>query len=364
MKLRVSNLREHGTVDTVSTQNTSTFAAAHDSRKVVWGLTLLLVIVGALLVYKGTAALAVIAKVQNTGAFQPRANVVPLPGNLAQVNVVARSMNYFLAIWPALLFGILISGAVRVLNPPRWLGQALGRGRIRPHLVAGLAGAPLMLCSCCAAPVFSGMYERSSRLGPSLAVMLAAPSLNPAALILTFMLFDHRIALTRLAVAVVAVFLTGILIDRLFTVKPIDCPTSDEESTRPVLTRFLRSCLQVAVRTVPLILIGVVVSMAIALWLPVGTFASTNGRIVAIVLVALIAVPLAMPTFFEIPLALILLSAGAPIGAVVAMLIAGPAVNLPSLFTIARSTNWKVAGSVALSIFVLAVAGGLLVSLF
>ena len=194
--------------------------------------------------------------------------------------------------------------------------------------------------------------------------MLAAPSLNPAALILTFMLFDQRIAVTRLAVAGVAVFLTGILIDRLFTVRPIDCPTSDEESARPVLTRFLRSCLQVAVRTVPLIAIGVVVSMVMALWLPVGTLASTNGQVVAIVVVALIAVPLAMPTFFEIPLALILLSAVAPAGAAVAMLIAGPSVNLPSLFTIARSTNWKVAGSVALSIFALAVAGGLMVSLF
>jgi len=351
-------------VDPVSTQNTSTFAAANDSRKVVWGLTLLLVIVGALLVYKGTAALAVIGKVQSTRAFQPRANVVPMPGNAAQVNVVARSMNYFLVIWPALLFGILISGAVRVLVPPRWLGRALGSGRVRSQLVAGLAGAPLMLCSCCAAPVFSGLYERSSRLGPSLAVMLAAPSLNPAALILTFMLFEHRIAFTRLAIAGVAVFLTGILIDKLFSLRPVDCPTSDDESGRPVLTTFLRSCLQMAVRTLPLIAVGVLISMAVALWLPVGALASTGGQTVAIVVVALIAVPLAMPTFFEIPLALILLSAGAPAGAAVAMMIAGPAVNLPSLFTIARSTNWKVAGSVAFTIFVLAVTGGLLVSLF
>ena len=140
-------------------------------------MTLLLVIVGALLVYKGTAALAVIEQVRNTGAgFQPRVNVVPVPGNSAQVNVIARSMNYFVVIWPALLFGILISGAVRVLVPPRWLAQALGRGHIRSQLVAGIAGAPLMLCSCCAAPVFSSVYERSSRLGPSLAVILAAPS--------------------------------------------------------------------------------------------------------------------------------------------------------------------------------------------
>ena len=328
-------------------------------------MTLLLVIVGALLIYKGTAALSVIEQVRNTGAvFQPHVNVVPVPGNSAQVNVIARSMNYFLVIWPALLFGILISGAVRVLVPPRWLAQALGAGQVRSQLVAGLAGAPLMLCSCCAAPVFSSVYERSSRLGPSLAVMLAAPSLNPAALILTFMLFDHRIAATRLAMAGVAVFLTGILVDRLFSLRPNDCPTGDEEIPRPVVTTFLRSCLQVAVRTVPLIAVGVLISMAIALWLPVGVLASTGGQTVAIVAVALIAVALAMPTFFEIPLALILLAAGAPAGAAVAMLIAGPAVNLPSLFTIARSTNWKVAGSVAFTIFVLAVAGGLLVSLF
>lgn len=322
-----------------------------------------LMIVGALIAFKSSGAMAVIGKVSVTGALTPQGNVIPLVG-ASGASFFTRTLNYFLVIWPALLFGILISGAVRALVPPRWLGRALGSGRVRPQLVAGLAGAPLMLCSCCAAPVFSGLYERSSRLGPSLAVMLAASSLNPAALILTFMLFDHRIALTRLAIAGLAVFLTGILIDKLFSLRPIDCPTSNDESGRPVLTTFLRSCLQLAVRTLPLIAVGVLISMAVALWLPVGALESTGGQTVAIVVVALIAVPLALPTFFEIPLALILLSAGTPPGAAVAMMIAGPAVNLPSLFTIARSTNWKVAASVALTIFVLSVAGGLLVSLW
>src|SRR5262249_24975238 len=118
------------------------------------------------------------------------------------------------------------------------------------------------------------------------------------------------------------------------------------------------------VRTLPLIIVGVVVSMVLARWLPVGIFASPWGTVTTIVVVAAIAVPLAMPTFFEIPLALILLSAGAPGGAAVAMLIAGPAINLPSLFTITRATNWKVAATVAGFIFVLAVAGGLLVSVW
>lgn len=349
-------------MDTQSVQRTTALATGRSGR-VLYATTVLLVIVGALLVYKGTAALVVIEKVQGSRAFQPPVNVVPMPGVAEQVNVVARSINYFAVIWPALLFGILISGAVRALDP-RWLGQAVGGGRMRSQFVAGLAGAPLMLCSCCAAPVFSGLYERSSRLGPSLAVMLAAPSLNPAALILTFMLFDRRIAVTRLVTAVLAVFLTGILIDRFVAVRPVDCLTSDPQSDQPMLSTFLRSCLQVAVRTVPLIAVGVLISMAVAMWLPVGALASTSGQTTATVVVALIAVPLALPTFFEIPLALLLLSAGAPVGAAVAMIIAGPAVNLPSLFTIARSTNWKVAGAVGLAVFLIAVSGGLLVNLF
>jgi uncharacterized membrane protein YraQ (UPF0718 family) len=76
----------------------------------------------------------------------------------------------------------------------------------------------------------------------------------------------------------------------------------------------------------------------------------------------LIAVPIALPTFFEVPLALALLSAGAPAGAAVALLFAGPAVNLPSLFTVGRSAGWKVAAGLALMVWVVAMAGALLVS--
>ncbi len=332
-------------------------------RKFLYVGTLLLIIVGALVVYKATAAFAVIGKVQHTGTFQPRAHVIPLPGSAAPVDIVTHSINYFAVIWPALLFGVLISGAVRVLDPPRWLIDTLGGGAMRSHLVAGLAGAPLMLCSCCVAPVFSGLYERSSRLGPSLAVMLGAPSLNPAALVLTLMLFDRRVAITRLAMAAVLVFFTGAMVERLLNVAAINCQPNTTLCYRSTFISFVRSCLQVALRTIPLIAIGVFVSMAIALWIPLGSFSSGSTRILIVIIVALVAVPLALPTFFEIPLSLLLLAAGAPAGAAVAMLIAGPAINLPSILTIARSTNWKVATSVAVTVLSLSIFGGLLVDL-
>ncbi len=323
-----------------------------------------LLIIGALVAYKSSAALAVIGKVSATGAFTPRGDVIPLVGG-SGASVVTRTLNYFLVIWPALFFGILISGAVTTFVPPRLLVRALGKGSLRGQLIAGAAGAPLMLCSCCVAPIFKGVYERSGRLGPSLALMLAAPALNPAALILTFMLFDLKIATTRAAASIAAVLFIGIIADKMFVGTRVPCELDDVSHTlsgQSQLLRFLRSCFQVALRLVPVIVIGVLVSMIIAQWLPASAFASSNAKLIAVIFVATLAVPLALPTFFEIPLAFVLLAAGAPVGAALALLIAGPAINLPSLLTIMRVTSWKVAALVAASVWIVAVVSGILVN--
>ena len=335
----------------------------------VWGIFYfvlpVLVIVGALIAYKSSAALGVIGKVSATGVITPRGNVIPRVG-VSDAGVITRTLNYFLVIWPALVFGILISAAVSTFVSPQWLSRLVGRRSLRSQAIAGIAGAPLMLCSCCVAPIFTGVYERSARLGPSLGLMLAAPALNPATLILTFMLFDYKIGVTRAAASVAAVLFTGMIADRIFGRTEVHCD-GDEWQTkgRPAdLLHFLRACARVTLRLLPVIVIGVLASMVIAQMIPVRTFDSTAARFLAIAVVAAVAVPLALPTFFEIPLALILLASGAPAGAAVALLIAGPSVNLPSLLTIMRSTNWKVAAMVAASIWTLAVLSGTIVSFF
>lgn len=324
-----------------------------------------LLIIGALIAYKSSAALAVIGRVSATGVFTPRGNVIPLVGG-SGASVLTQTLNYFLIIWPALLFGILISAAVTTFVSPRWLARVLGKGSLRGQMIAGAAGAPLMLCSCCVAPIFKGVYERSARLGPSLALMLAAPALNPAALILTFMLFDYQVSGLRAAASVAAVLFTGAIAERLFKKPSIPCEVDDVSqnlSRGPHLLRFVRSAGQVALRLVPVIVLGVLASMIIAQWLPTDAFTSPGARMLAVIIVATFAIPLALPTFFEIPLAFVLLASGAPVGAALALLIAGPAINLPSLLTITKSTSWKVAAVVAASVWVIAVAGGLLANL-
>lgn len=331
---------------------------------ILYFLLPVLVIVGALIAYKSSTALTVIMKVSNTGSLTPRGNIIPGVGG-SEVGIITRTLNYFVVIWPALLFGILISASVSTFVSPSWLARVLEKHSLRSQAIAGLAGAPLMLCSCCVAPIFTGVYERSARLGPSLGLMLAAPALNPAALILTFMLFGFKIGTTRAVASVSAVLFVGMIADRIFGQTKVHCEVDDwQAAARPAnFVHFLRASARLALRLVPVIIVGVVISMIIAQVLPVRTFESSVAKFAMIAVVAAFAVPLALPTFFEIPLALILLASGAPPGAAVAMLIAGPSVNLPSLFTITRSTNWTIAALVAASVWTLASAGGILVSL-
>src|SRR5216684_1365970 len=242
------------------------------ARRALYFVLPVLVIVGALMAYKSSAALAVIGKVSATGAFTPRGNIIPGVG-VSEAGVVTRTLNYFLVIWPALVFGILISGAVSTFISPQWLARLLERRSLRSQAIAGLAGVPLMLCSCCVAPIFTGVYERSARLGPSLGLMIAAPALNPAALILTFMLFDYKVGTVRLGASIAAVLFTGLIADRILGETKVHCDGDNWQAEgRPAdFLHFLRACARIALRLTPVIVIGVLVSMIIVQMIPVRT---------------------------------------------------------------------------------------------
>src|SRR5437870_11795245 len=161
-------------------------------------LTIPLLFAAGLIAYKIRTSLAVLSTVWRTGGIAARPEVVSLGYQGAAVGALDRSLNYFLLIWPALAFGILISSAVRAYVPADVWKRMLAVRGTASQLRAGLAGTPLMLCSCCVAPIFGAVYESSARLAPALTLMLASPALNPAALALTFMLFGPAIGAMRL----------------------------------------------------------------------------------------------------------------------------------------------------------------------
>src|SRR5436853_2263812 len=138
-----------------------------------------------------------------------------------------------------------------------------------------------MLCSCCVSPVFASLAENSVRLGPALGLMLAAPSLNPASLAVTFMLFDLRIASTRLLAALAAVLLVGPIVE-LYTQKG-KMVSSDALPDKPLegnpVSLFLRSLASIFIKTVPGVIVGVIASMLLVQYLPAHLFDAPGAKL-------------------------------------------------------------------------------------
>ena len=319
----------------------------------------LLVLVGALVTYKTATALRVIERVKAGGAL-------PATSVTAGLDVVSRTIDYLAVIWPALLFGILISAAVQTFISPELLVRLFGRTARRAQLTGGLAGSPLMLCSCCVAPIFSTVYRDSFRLAPSLALMLSAPSLNPASLVLTFMaVCRHRGMGSRLA---------GACRRLLRYAAHRSLRTFSFRRNGPAPTSLARQapCLLGWADLPPIVCArdrarGTADCRG-------DSCRDVRGRAPIDRRIRGVGrsphndrgdcgncCPCSATHLFEIPIALTLITAGAPTGAAVAVLFAGPAVNLSSLLTVGREAGWKASVLSGLMVWLLAVIGGVIV---
>lgn len=333
-------------------------------RPAMIGVLLTALCIGGLITYKASAALRTLAKARVTGTLAPKAEWIPTGSLSAAAKPFVGTVNYFSWVLIALLFGIVLGALVRALIPQQWLARTIGAPGPRGVFTAAIAGAPLMLCSCCVAPLFDGVYSRTRRLGPALSLMFAAPGLNPAAITLTFLLFSPRVAWARLLLSALIVLVASLALGRLTPghVAPTNCAIDDPAPDFPSLVRsFVRSLGEVAWRTLPAIILGALVSMALMQHVALSSIAAA-APVGLTVIIAAIAVVVALPTFGEIPIALALQAAGAPTSAVVAVLVAGPIVNLPSLATLARSVSLKAAVATAAAVFAVTVVGSALLA--
>lgn len=330
--------------------------------QILFQMLVLCLILMLLVNYKGAAGIKKIHQTLTAG----RSSIPALPIGVRAGDVTAfrDAVGYVKIVWPALVFGVLISAAVRTSFSRTPLRRLFNGNSVRDQLAGALAGAPLMLCSCCVAPIFSAVYQHTRRVAPALALTLASPSLNPAALTLSFILFPLRIAGARVAMALIMILLGSAVVAKvtggsaLATIPEEETPQNS--SWRGLLASYGRSLVDVSVRTVPLILSGIWASMWIMRRLPPQLGAATGAHVLAVAMTALIATILTLPSLFEIPLALSMLAVGGPAGGAAALLFAGPAINLPSLLVIGRHSSWKVAASLAVLVWAIALTGGLL----
>ena len=278
---------------------------------------------------------------------------------------------YFEAVWRALLVAVLVAAAVEALVPRRWLLAALRRRtRLGQSLVAGALSMPSMMCSCCTAPVAVSLRRRGSPMAASIAYWIGNPLLNPAVLVFLLLVLPWPYAVVRLLVGGVLVVGAATLVARAFepegtsTRESLVVPqqdAGDAESLGQLPARYLRSLLRFVVVLVPeyvaaVLLVGLVSG-------PLSRFDGLERQLglVAVLLTAVLATALVIPTAGEIPVIAAVTAAGAGAGLSGVLLVALPAVSLPSMLMVGRAFGWRATGATAgLVVAGSLVSGGLL----
>lgn len=282
----------------------------------------------------------------------------------------AFTVAYTEAVWKALLVGLLLAAAIDTFLPHAWLRRVLGgRGTLTGAATAGAVSLPSMMCTCCASPVAVSLRRTGVPTSSAVAYWLGNPVLNPAVLVFLALVGPWQWAATRLAVgialvlgaALVAAWLTGERRTTDTAVLEPDRARQDGQDGNP-LVRFGRSLARLTLTLIPEYLLVVFLVGAGAHLLAWDSPWLVGGwGVLALAVVALLMV---IPTGGEIPVLLALAAVGASPWVLGLVLIALPAISLPSLLMVGQTLTWRVTGATALVVAAAGVvAGGVLLVL-
>lgn len=284
------------------------------------------------------------------------------------------TLNWVHANMRGMTFGLAIAALVLTLvnyfpalrrDRGAWSNSALG--------VA--IGVPLGLCVNCSAPVFKSAL-RSGRIETAFALMLSSPTLNIVVLSMVFSLFPLYMALTKVAVSLMVLFVAIPLLSRAFgphhslndlpqvhlgsaAAPPIERLEHERWQTAipHALMDFVRRFAHLALRLVPLMILAGSLGALLVLLHPTANLAEYDGA-VAILATAAIGVLLPVPIAFDVMLASSLAAQGLPTPVVLTMLCTLGSFSVLAFLFVATSASGRWALALLGVFFALGIMAG------
>ncbi|MCL2234844.1 MAG: permease [Defluviitaleaceae bacterium] len=262
---------------------------------------------------------------------------------------------------PWLVLSFAVCGLLYGVLRPERLQKSLGNSKFSSIVKATVSGALLPICSCGVMPLTIGLHRSGAHLGPTLAFLVAAPIINPAALILAFTLLGPEIATVYLISGFVLPVIIGLAANR-FGGDLVKSPHAVQEalvklvSPKPSFTDIIRRLFgglkwgfaDLAVQTSRFILLGTAFAALIFAILPLsfiqGYLASPD--VMSLIGVTVLGALMYVCATGHIPFIAALVSVGTAPGIAVTFLLVGVATNLPEMLSI-----WKLIGRRAVLIY-------------
>ncbi len=275
----------------------------------------------------------------------------------------------FMEMSPFLLLGFLVAGVLSVIISRKFVESHLGGKGFKQIFKASLLGVPMPLCSCSVIPVAASLRRHGASKGATASFLASTPQTGVDSIAVTYSLLGGAFALFRVLVA----FLTGILCGTIvgsFSGKDGAVEDVEEKSgccccgskNSPAWRRALEyGFVKLPGDIGNSLLVGVLISAVLGAIVPDDYFTNlVQSPILTMFVMMIIGTPLYVCSTASIPIAMALMQLGVSPGAALVFLITGPATNAASI-----STMWKIIGRRStliylLSIFICALASGLI----
>ena len=240
------------------------------------------------------------------------------------------------------------------------------RSRYLNTLVGAAAGVPMAVCTNCIAPIARGLYGSGMSRETVLAAMFASPALNVVVLAMTFTLFPLKIALLKLATVFFLIFVFAPLVATRSNEAhstyacPIEIRMAETwpQALASVVRSYAQSFWYVFRVAFPLMILAAAFGALVIELLPPQALAG-EATLLGIVLVSFTSAFLPVPMAFDVAIAYIFMTHGAPLPYVVAILCTLGILSVYSASVVGKTISWRVAASAYATVTALGITAAL-----
>ena len=270
------------------------------------------------------------------------------------IAIIAASWDLLRASAFYILFGLLISGFLKIFLNPAMVVRHLGTGRFLPVFKAALLGVPIPLCSCGVLPASLALKKQGANNGATTAFMIATPESGIDSIAITYALLDPIMTVARPVAAFFTAVVAGIVENLCGYRTPVQPPAGglpfpadgctggfEGPPTGLPLHRGWWPRIQVGIRyaftefwgdLAGWFFLGILLAGLITTLIPDDVFATYLGAgLPAKMLMLAVGIPLYICATASTPIAAALILKGVSPGAALVFLLAGPATNIASL---------------------------------
>ncbi|OQB20839.1 MAG: putative permease [Firmicutes bacterium ADurb.Bin182] len=281
--------------------------------------------------------------------------------------IMAELVGLFLAISTIIAYVLMHLPQEKI---KKWMS---GKG-IWGNIMAVLFGAVTPFCACSTVPITVGLIQAGAPFGAIMSFVISSPLMDPLVFIMLGTFLGWDVAIIFLVLTSVVSVLAGVVLEKMGWAKYVKNVrikgdhAQDEEIPKKFLIKLKVSFLKAWAdfkRVFWYMIIGVAIGAVIYGYLPEDLLAQVAGpnNPFAVLIVALIGLPLYIRVESAIPIGLALIGKGASMGSIIALIISGAGIAIPELTMFASLFKKKIIIAFIIIVFVMAVFSGIIINL-